>query len=301
VAAAVALAAGGWRLVGGEQRAVEPAPAPTKVTNGTLLARPASNPFSWVALEGEPPPAGLSQEVGPHSTVQFTSDGTELVYGDGTGTVVALDWRSGKQRLLGPCPVQGCRFSLSPDGTTLASSGAGGIQLTELGGSSEPRVVDVATGSDVPAWSPDGTQLAFATLDGVHVVDLATGQDRLVHTATDPTTVYLPVSWAPDGSALAFFDTQDRPRKGYTESDFTAMTVDLENGTTHTLMYAGHCACVGMWPPALTWSPDGTSVAIALRPGGTHAGTVLVSPDGSVVQQLTYSMYNTLVWQPVIE
>jgi hypothetical protein len=305
VAAAVAIAAGGWRALAGHQNVVDPAPAPTKVSNGTLLARPASRPRMWVAVEGEPPPESLSQAVAPYATVQFSADGTELVYGDRTGKIIALDMRSGEHRVLGDCPDQGCLFSLSPDGTTLASLGGGGIELTELGGSGEPRIIEVSQkppqGPGPPAWAPDGSQLAFTTPDGVHVVDLATGDGRMVHAATDPVGLFLTVSWAPDGSALAFFDTQDRPRKGYTETDFTAMTVHLDSGTTHTLMYAGHCACLGSAPPTLTWSPDGTGVAIATTKGAARPGVVLVSLDGAEVEQLGYGSFSALAWQPLTE
>ena len=104
--------------------------------------------------------------------------------------------------------------------------------------------------------------------------------------------------WAPDGSALAFFDTQDRSRKGHPDTGFTAMTADLDTGTTHTLMYAGHCACLGLAPPTLAWSPDGSGVAVSTTKGGERPCVVLVSADGSEVEQLGYAVVGlfALAW-----
>ncbi len=52
--------------------------------------------------------------------------------------------------------------------------------------------------AELPAYSPDGKQLAFIGADGVHVTDLATGVERLVGAGNFRT--YL--DWLPDGSAL---------------------------------------------------------------------------------------------------
>jgi TolB protein len=63
----------------------------------------------------------------------------------------------------------------------------------------------VPFGSGRPAWSPDGTRLAFARATGrrqeLRVVDVATGIERLLVWTR---VVDAHPAWSPDGSRLAF-------------------------------------------------------------------------------------------------
>lgn len=67
---------------------------------------------------------------------------------------------------------------------------------------------------NTPAWSPDGTEIAFGSDRGGNVdiwVMSATGQD-LTRLTVDPATDYAP-AWSPDGRAIAFISS----RTGRTE------------------------------------------------------------------------------------
>src|SRR5207248_1912306 len=60
--------------------------------------------------------------------------------------------------------------------------------------------VQAVPGGDFPAWSPDGSELAFAAQDDVAVFEPGTGLKRLLPRG-DP--LLAPPVWAPQGELLA--------------------------------------------------------------------------------------------------
>jgi Tol biopolymer transport system component len=112
----------------------------------------------------------------------------------------------------------------------------------------------------MPAWSPDGSQLAF--LDGGTSAMNADGSARrLLHQGVDRQ-----VAWSPDGTRLALV-TQSLAGNG------ALVVVDLQAGTTSTAVAGGVDLDL---PPA--WSPDGTKLAYTDRSSGVVA---VVDADGS--------------------
>jgi Tol biopolymer transport system component len=278
---------------------VEPAPSPGKVTNGVLLARPATGPATrqgahWIAA-GDEQLSHVPDDVANLVPVQFTPDGSEAMYVDRTGRVVALDVATGEVRTLDACAEKSCLVSVSPDATRVASMENYGYVITWLDGSRPQRTIEVPQAHGVPVWAPDGTRLAYTGDQGIYVADLSTGETTQVHVATDPETLFLLVSWSPDSSSLAFFDTEREKRS----TRFTAMTVSLLDGSERTLLDAGRCVCLSGTPPALAWSPDGSVIAIASIQGAEAPGISFVTPDGERTGSFGYAVYAALAWQPL--
>jgi Tol biopolymer transport system component len=46
----------------------------------------------------------------------------------------------------------------------------------------DPRALVEGDAIEFPQWSPDGTRIAYRDTDGIHVVDVATGETSLVST-----------------------------------------------------------------------------------------------------------------------
>jgi dipeptidyl aminopeptidase/acylaminoacyl peptidase len=74
----------------------------------------------------------------------------------------------------------------APDGGTLAylDSPRGNwtssrLMVADVDGS-DPRLLVQGDQLEHPRWSPDGTRIAYTDADGIHVVDVSTGEDSLV-------------------------------------------------------------------------------------------------------------------------
>ena len=122
-----------------------------------------------------------------------------------------------------------------------------------------------------PAWSPDGTKIAFSSRRGgtfdIYVMNGdGTGTRRLTSTKENDSHP----TWSPDGSQLAFERNGDILVVG---SDGSGARRISDPGAEES-------------EPA--WSPDGTWIAYVRRPPGTPVREVwLMRPDGSGRHALT--------------
>ena len=96
---------------------------------------------------------------------------------------------------------------ISPDGKQVAFAAVGDIYVMPVGGKPENITKDKYLDTD-PAWSPDGSQLAYSSDKGggllqLWIRDMRTGRSRqLTHLTTQPQGA----AWSPDGKQIAFFD-----------------------------------------------------------------------------------------------
>jgi TolB protein len=84
-----------------------------------------------------------------------------------------------------------------------------GVWVMQPGGFTPTRLTTDASDT-APAWSPDGTQVAFASARAdnwdLFVIDIATGQETRL--TQDPATDLAPV-WSPDGRQIAFLSNRE--------------------------------------------------------------------------------------------
>ncbi len=145
---------------------------------------------------------------------------------------------------------------ISPDGRNVAFSALGDIYLMPIGG--KPVNLTKSPYLDTePAWSADGTQLAWTSdraggrMD-IWVRDMKSGAERRV---TELPSAAMAPAWSPDGTRIAFLDVNAIWRHSNIE------IVDIATGQITTLNE-------GIFAPGIpTWSPDGKRVAVAaLKP-----------------------------------
>jgi Tol biopolymer transport system component/DNA-binding winged helix-turn-helix (wHTH) protein len=125
-----------------------------------------------------------------------------------------------------------------------------------------------------PAFSPDGTLVAFRQSDGVSkagIYTAAVGGEKTIQLTSDmgdccPT-------WSPDGRQIAF--------SRYSDGVLSILTVPALGGMEHRL-YRGKASMGG----GLSWSPDGNYVAFVASPSGDRTRSTI-----SFLSLADYSTY----------
>jgi Tol biopolymer transport system component len=157
---------------------------------------------------------------------------------------------------------------------------------------SDQRLLIANTGAldSMPAWSPDGGQIALASRDRgrdfdicvVSVTDDLQGiEGEALRHLTDNDSDDLHPTWSADGTQIAFFSERD----SYTE----IYVIDVD-GTDERQLTDND---VNDKDPA--WSPDGTQIAFISRRDGDYEIYVM-KPDGSDQRPLTDN--DTDEWSP---
>jgi len=186
--------------------------------------------------------------------------------------------------------------ALSPDGTSIAYA-AGPTNAMQVyvrqvsGGRPVPLTSDTTDNFRWPRWSPDGSQIAYQSNDGIYVVpSLGGAPRRVVRLDAAARSVHgqgsvAPLAgfdWSPDGTRIAWV-------AGFNDSTITIVT--LAGGEAREVS-----APLGAFAPA--WSPDGQRIALAAgNPafifgtgyfGNSGATSIWVVPvDGSRPTQVT--------------
>ena len=184
-------------------------------------------------------------------------------------------------------------FSTGPD-ADINVVGPDGGGLTKL---VDRHARDQEGGLQGPAWSPDGTKLAFTDYRpngsvGLYVMEAEGGtpvdvSPNLEH-ADSP-------SWSPDGTQLAF--------GGYSAARYDIYVIRADGTELRRVTDERDNGVDGAFMPA--WSPDGAKIACVVTRYDARSeteihGILIMSPDGSNPEFLTRSseIDEEPVWSP---
>ncbi|TMM07490.1 MAG: hypothetical protein E6G02_01640 [Actinobacteria bacterium] len=217
--------------------------------------------------------------------------------------------------------------SWSPDGTQIifvrglrieyddAEDVVGSIWVMAADGSGARQLTNSRKGDHYPAWSPDGTTIAFDRGDDIYTISSDGGQLRRFtrdHHSEEP-------AWSPDGRSIAFtrngsIYVMDSNGENVRRLTATAFQGDLSpawspDGRTIAFAREGKMAVVGADDGAVkllggpegespSWLPDGRWIVYAaFRRSFDDKQLALVSADGSQEQALTHpGQYEDDAW-----
>jgi Tol biopolymer transport system component len=256
-----------------------------------------------------------------HACAAFSADGTRIAYcSNETGAfeIWTMDADGTAQAQLTKLGGSATFPDFSPDGTKVVFDGTQGTDThTEI------LTVDTATGGTVsaltscagakpgcsdsfPAWSPDGTRIAWihvddADADGnptseqVWVMD-ADGKNARALTTDAPPKDQLP-DWSPDGSQIAY---ESGPG-----GSGAIWVVNADGSDPHLLIGCtatdpAPCATGDYGGPA--WSPDGKEIAfLSVTSDTTDRPVMVMNADGSDAHRLMTAPSVDFVpgWQPL--
>lgn len=176
-------------------------------------------------------------------------------------------------------------LDLSPDGKTIAFVKGARIGTVRLDGDDLRFITDPSIGGHSPAWSPDGSQIAFVSA-GIYIVD-ANGKHlrRLTEGAYDADP-----RWSPDGADLVYWSLAQGD--SYEQRNEVVYTVSSGGGAPTPITH-------GSSPD---WSPDGAQIALIRWRSCCGFGIKIVRGDGTRSQRLPQLGGRTIprsaIWSP---
>jgi hypothetical protein len=196
--------------------------------------------------------------------------------------------------------VSQTHYAVSPDGAQLAYVGTGGegspqIFIADIDGTGIRQVTFDPFGADSPAWSPDGTKIAYAGYRGclcgrdLFVLDVATNE--VTQIVDGEVWAGFGLQFTPDGSALVY--------TGGLPTDAAEMrTVPVAGGQSTILFGGGHRGIGHAGQGSL--SPDGSLVTfMGNEVGGPGAGRFVVNADGADLRTIRGRSSNPAgIWSP---
>ncbi|MGH7488105.1 MAG: hypothetical protein ACREMY_21280, partial [bacterium] len=164
----------------------------------------------------------------------------------------------------------------SADGTKIAFDNQGAISVMNANGSGRQEITTESFNIQ-PDWSPDGTKIVFVIGSG-DIAVVNTDGSGLVNITNTPGSSEQDPSWSPNGSKIAFSSNRDGNWEVYVSNPDGSSPTNLTNNAVSD--------------DAADWSPDSTK--LVFHRGG---GIFTMNADGSAQTQIAADG-SMPVWSP---
>ena len=227
-----------------------------------LSARPAESKTQlWVLDRRGGEPRQLTHVTGELSGYEWSPDGEHVVL------VMHADEKAPK-----PIVIDSFQFKADRDGYLSAASRSHLYLLEVRSGACEPLTADSGRKESLPAWSPDGEQIAYVSdpmkgprQTGIDEIDLiaarAGSTPRQLLTTWSPNRQKL--QWTPDGTRLAFLQGLEAKFNAYIMDSLAVL--EVKSGEVRPLTDRLDRAVLS---PA--FAADGRSLEFAVEDDGTQ-------------------------------
>lgn len=211
-------------------------------------------------------PSNAPAMGGPTGTIMYAKNV------DGGWGLFTLDPSSGTETQI-TSGVRDYGSDWSPDGTQIVHDQDNPSLVVSNRDGSDSRVLLQGAG-EVPAWSPDGTTIAYTDFDNRAIWTIALDGSAKTQVTRPPkgSGTDWGATWSPDGTQIAFGR----------ETEGSQLVVTTLDGTERHMGVPGQENGFFGTPE---WSPDGSTILVAVFGGGSRGreggGLVLVPANGS--------------------
>ncbi|HKU50336.1 MAG TPA: DPP IV N-terminal domain-containing protein, partial [Nitrososphaera sp.] len=140
------------------------------------------------------------------------------------------------------------------------------IYVMDSDGTNEAKLTNTATDEHSPAWSQNGTKIAFVRSGAVYLMD---SDGKNVKKLTPGSLVSSDPAWSPDGTKIAFSAS-----KNGTDRDI--YVIDSAGGKPKVITASSK---LEDFEPS--WSPDGSKIVLTSGTNASNFGIFLMNADGS--------------------